>query len=489
MREYVRERKEALQLSRRATFVPQCYAPGQEAQVDWYEACVDFGPGSFGMAPEEGNPARAKVYVFAMRAMHSGAAFHMAFPHATQQAFLEAHEAAFAYFGGVFHQLRYDNLGSAVKKILRGYQREETERFTAFRSHWGFASEFCNPARGNEKGGVEGEVGYYRRNHLVPVPVVPDWMALNQLLLGACVADGGRRIGDRAGCVDALWSEERTCLLPLAAEPFDLGEVLWAKVDAKGCVRAKTNYYSTPLRPGTQAKIVVSAVRAEVWQDNRRVAVHDRCYQRNQRILELDHYLDVLWRKPGALAGSMPLAQARAQGRWPECFDTLWQRLQERHGRMKGTQHLVELLLFASGQNSGGQNCGGRFPVVAKSGKSQPGASRPGTSGSFDRLRIAVERALQMGTVDVEAIRLLLAQGDEDAAALTLIPGSRPPGTAPLQNQDLTPVQRSLYERPLPDMRCYDRLRPSDTSPAILPPSTLAPALRLVSGSGQEEVA
>jgi transposase len=94
----------------------------------------------------------------------------VAYYHATQQAFLEAHELAFSYFGGVFRCLRYDNLKSAVKKILRGHQREETERLIAFRSHWGFQTEFCNPARGNEKGGVEGEVGYFRRNHLVPVP-------------------------------------------------------------------------------------------------------------------------------------------------------------------------------------------------------------------------------------------------------------------------------------------------------------------------------
>jgi len=91
--------------------------------------------------------------------MASGGAFHRAYPHANQQAFLEAHELAFAYFGGVFRVLRYDNLKSAVKKILRGHQREETTRFIAFRAHWGFESEFCTPGEGHEKGGVEGEGG------------------------------------------------------------------------------------------------------------------------------------------------------------------------------------------------------------------------------------------------------------------------------------------------------------------------------------------
>jgi transposase len=128
--------------------VPQVYAwGGGEAQVDWYEAVAEIGD------------ERQQVYNFAMRSMASGGAFHAAYYHATQQAFLEAHERAFHHFGGVFRLLRYDNLKSAVKEILRGHQPEETERLIAFRSHWGFQTEFCNPARGNEKGGVEGEVG------------------------------------------------------------------------------------------------------------------------------------------------------------------------------------------------------------------------------------------------------------------------------------------------------------------------------------------
>jgi transposase len=98
--------------------------------------------------------------------MASGAANHRAYLRATQQAFLEAHELAFHYFGGVFRRLRYDNLSSAVKKILRGYQRELTARFIAIRSHWQYQADFCTPGEGHEKGGVER--GYFRHNHWVP---------------------------------------------------------------------------------------------------------------------------------------------------------------------------------------------------------------------------------------------------------------------------------------------------------------------------------
>jgi transposase len=153
IRQYVRERKREVGWSTRTTCVPQRYEPGQEGLVDWYEAWAELN----------GEPVLLQV--FSMRSMASGAAFHRAYQRATQQAFLEAHEYAFDFFGGVFGLLRYDNLKSAVKKILRGYRREETARFIAFRSHWRFTSEFCSPYEAHEKGGIESEAGYFPRNH------------------------------------------------------------------------------------------------------------------------------------------------------------------------------------------------------------------------------------------------------------------------------------------------------------------------------------
>ena len=180
VRGFVQRRRQQLGLEHREVFVPQTYEWGSEAQVDWYEAWAVL------------SGERVKLQVFEMRSMASGGAYHRAYLHATQQAFLEAHQFAFAYFGGVFRTLRYDNLKSAVKKVLRGYRREETSRFIAFRSHWRFQSEFCNPARGNEKGGVEGEGGYFRRNHWVPLPEVRDLDELNAYLERCCREDQSR---------------------------------------------------------------------------------------------------------------------------------------------------------------------------------------------------------------------------------------------------------------------------------------------------------
>src|SRR6202040_1769235 len=210
IRGYVRERKMELRLIGQEVFIPQSYGWGKEAQVDWYEAYADIG--------EE----RQKAYVFCMRSMASGGAFHCAFPHASQQAFLEAHELGFAYFLGVFKTLRYDNLKSAVKKILRGHQREETTRFIAFRSRWRFESDFCTPAEPHEKGGIEGEGGYFRRSHWVPMPKARDLAELNAQLLAACREDEQRQIAGHTQPVGAAMIEERAHLLSLTEQGFEL---------------------------------------------------------------------------------------------------------------------------------------------------------------------------------------------------------------------------------------------------------------------------
>jgi transposase len=210
VRQYVERRKQVFGLAEHETFVPQSYGWGVEAQVDWYEAYADLGG------------ERIKLQVFSMRSMASGAAFHRAYPRATQQAFLEAHELAFDYFEGVFRRLRYDNLSSAVKKILRGQQRELTARFIAFRSHWQYQAEFCTPSEGHEKGGVEGEVGYFRRKHWVRVPVAADLAELNRKLHEDCRADESRIVSGRTDTVGTRLLAEKEHLLPLAADVFDL---------------------------------------------------------------------------------------------------------------------------------------------------------------------------------------------------------------------------------------------------------------------------
>ena len=158
------------------------------------------------------------------------------------------------------------------------------------------ATEFCNPARGNEKGGVEGEVGYFRRNHLVPVPQAKNLEELNQYLRKCCQQGEQRRIAGKPMLVGEATRIERERMLPLTAEGFELAEISFPTVDSKGCVKVRTNFYSTPLRPGTRPQAKLLPAYVEIWQERECVARHERSFGRYEQVLDLEHYLDC-WRK------------------------------------------------------------------------------------------------------------------------------------------------------------------------------------------------
>jgi hypothetical protein len=318
-------------------FVPQAHEAGAEAEVDWGEAHVDLGG------------LRTKVYVFHMRASHSGAAFAIAFPHCSQQAFLEGHAEAFEWFGGVFGLIRYDNLTSAVKQVLRGRRRVETDRFIALRSHYLFDSQFtlAGIEGAHEKGGVEGEVGRFRRRHFVPVPEVADFAELNARMLAGCESDLKRRIVGRGQTVGESFSRERPLLRSLATERAPTAEEGTPRVDAKALVTIKQNRYSVPVRlVGLRVCARVGAREIELRHDGTEVARHERLQGRFGVSARLDHYLELLTRKPGALRGSLALLQERERGAWPESFDQLWAAITERYGGSEAARQMVDVLML-----------------------------------------------------------------------------------------------------------------------------------------------
>jgi hypothetical protein len=115
----------------------------------------------------------------------------------------------------------------------------------------------------------------------------------------------------------------------------------------QGCVTVKTNFYSAPARAGARVEARVHPLHAEISHAGRLIARHERCHSRRQHVLDLEHYLDVLSHKPGAFAGSKPLARWRAAGRWPACYDELWDRLRVRHGKQNGTRAMVAVFALA----------------------------------------------------------------------------------------------------------------------------------------------
>jgi transposase len=405
VRQYVRERKRAMGWAVGEVFVPQVHAPGAEAEVDWGEALVVLGGVS------------VKVHLFVMRASFSGAAFCQASLVETQQAFLELHVQAFEWFGGVFPKIRFDNLKSAVKRVLKGRRRVESDRFVALRSHYLFASQFTTPGLegAHEKGGVEGEVGRHRRSHLVPVPELRDLAELNALLLAGCEQDLGRRIDGRLLSVGEAWVTERPLLLALPADAFDACESAAPRVDAKSLVTIRQNRYSVPVAlAGLKVAARIGAREITIHHSGVEVARHERLHGKYGTSAQLDHYLELLRRKPGGLEHSVALAQERDRGDWPECFDRLWAGLTERYGRSDAARQMVDVVLLCRDHRPAG-------------------------------VELAVRGALTAGAIDGRAVAILARRAQSTGRALP----------APLTDLD---ARLQGHERPAPDLTDYDQL-------------------------------
>ena len=253
-------------------------------------------------------------------------------------------------FGGtpVFH-IRYDNLKAAVSRVLFGRNRTESSRWVAFRSHHGFEAFYCHPGveGAHEKGGVEGEGGRFRRNHLVPVPKVDTIAELNELLMGYDLADGARRISNRTMSVGQHYAFEAPLLRPLPAELFETGLLLTPRVDRYSRVTVRQCFYSVPARLiGHQIRGVLHASELVLFDGRTEVARHERATVRGSETLVLDHYLEVLVRKPGALRGATALVQARAAGTFTSAHEAFWAAGRKTLGDGGGARALVEVLLL-----------------------------------------------------------------------------------------------------------------------------------------------
>jgi transposase len=333
---YVTRRRVELDLVKVEVCIPQTHEPGAEAEVDFGEFYVTIGALS------------VKVWMFVMRLSHCGRAFHVAYGTQAQEAFLEGHVLAFQHFGGVPARIRYDNLKPAVTRILIGRNRIEAERFVALRSHYGFESFFCQPGLkgAHEKGGVEGEIGRFRRRHLVPVPKAATLAGLNEHIAVADVADDARVVTGRPITIGAAFAAEREALMALPVEGFDPARLLTARVDKRSRICVRQCYYSVPARYVARRLVVrLSAQAVQVFDGPKRVAAHERAFGRYVEVLALDHYLEVLKTKPGALPGATALVQAKASGAFTLSHQRYWDAVRRARGDGAGTRALVEVLL------------------------------------------------------------------------------------------------------------------------------------------------
>jgi hypothetical protein len=319
-------------------FVPQAKEPGAEAEVDFGAAVIVIGDD------------QVACHLFAYRLSFSGKGVHRVYASCAQEAFLEGHVTAFGVTGGVpWRHIRYDNLSPAVAKVMTGRDRKETSRWSAFRSWYGFQAFYCEPGLGgaHEKGGVEGDIGRYRRRYLVPVPHVRSLAELNARLAEDDIDDGRRHVECRAVSVGDDFAAEQPLLRPLPGDGFDTGTVLWPRADKFAQIRVGKCRYSVPARLiGARVRIQLTANELEVYDKSQLVAVHPRLVLSGAVHLDLDHYLEILLRKPGALPGSVPLKQARAAGTFTRAHQRLWDAARARLGDGPGTRVLIEVLLL-----------------------------------------------------------------------------------------------------------------------------------------------
>lgn len=344
VRDYVRVRRAEIlaQAGKQAeeAFVPQEHAPGAEAEVDFGDVYVTLAG------------IRTRCHMFAFRLSRSGKAVHRVYSTESQEAFLEGHIEAFEVIGGIpTRHIRYDNLTSAVKSVLfgRGRSRVENDRWVLFRSHYGFDTFYCQPGEkgAHEKGGVEGEVGRFRRTWLTPIPVVDSLSELNDKIRDWEARDDHRRIATRLQTVGQDFETERPQLNPLPAERFDPGLVLYPRVDRSSLISVRTAKYSVPARLiGRKVRVSLRASELVVFDGRSTAARHERVVTRNGQSIDLDHYLEVLRVKPGAFPGSTALARARESGAFTASHEAFWQHARRIEGDAAGTRALIDVLLL-----------------------------------------------------------------------------------------------------------------------------------------------
>lgn len=404
VRTFVAEVRFELANHARLVTVPQTHGPGEQAEVDFGE----FAAWIDGVC--------TKLWMFCMRLSHSGRGFHLAFANQATEAFLEGHVEAFAHFGGVpAGHIRYDNLKPAVIKVLLGRARLENERFVALRSHYLFDSFYCEPGidGAHEKGGVEGEIGRFRRNHLVPVPRVASLAELNALMAAADAADDDRHIARRPETVGQAAAAEASHLRALPPDDFDVTTTLHPIVDTKARICVRQALYSVPAGLARRrVEVRLGARSFDVVAVGRVVATHQRSLHKGTEDLVLDHYLEILTRKPGAMPGSIALAQARATGAFGATHEAFWAAARRRLGDGAGTRALIGVLLLHRTMTAGA--------VVA-----------------------GMAAAMGIDSVDPEVVAV---EARRHSA----------PATAPVEV--VVPIGARVAERPAPALGAYDEL-------------------------------
>jgi hypothetical protein len=356
-------------------FVPLSHPPG-EAQFDFGEATVVIAG------------VEMKAALAVMTLPYSDVFHVSAYPRECTETFQAGHVAAFEFFGAVPTRTSYDNSRIAVTKVVGPNERELTREFLRLESHYLFAHHFCRVARGNEKGHVESLVGFGRRNFLVPIPSFGSFAELNAHLEAACLADMGRKVrGKPEGKAQRL-ETDRAAMLRLPAEVFDPRRVAQVGVNSLSLARFDRNDYSVPTAHAHHDVTVLGGIDdVRILSGAEVVAMHPRCWSKEQIFFDPRHYLALLERKPGALDFARPLEGWQLPG----CFSLLRRRLEADLGSA-GTREYIKVLRLME-------------------------------KASVGDLAAAVEQALAIRATSSDAVGLILAHHQERPVGLFSLDG------------------------------------------------------------------
>jgi transposase len=371
----VKEVVRAWRQRQREVFMPLSHRPS-EAQVDFGTADVIW----------EGQVRRVALFVITL--MYSDAVFCCVFPRECTEAFMEGHRLAFEFFGGVPKRISYDNSRIAVTKIIGKRERDLTREFLRLKSHFLFESHFCLVRRPNEKGQVEGLVGYTRRNFLVPLPHANSFEVLNAELENRCRQDLQRRLRGQSATKAELLEEERPALLALPKQGYEARRIEHAGADSLSLVRFDGNSYSVPTAYAHRQVTIVGGIdEIRLVVANHLVARHPRHWGKEHTQYDPIHYLALLERKPGALDFARPL-----EG-WdlPSGFEVLRRRLEAQLDH-RGTRQYIQVLRLLE-------------------------------NTSISQLAGAVRQTLAIGAISYDAVRVILQAHQEEPVGLFSLDG------------------------------------------------------------------
>lgn len=356
VKDYVRSKKRGS----REMFVPLSHPPGH-AQADFGEAMIVI------------NGVEQKAYFFALDLPHSDACYVRAYPAANTEAWLDGHVHAFEFFGAVPQSIVYDNDKCLVARIMPDGTRQRTQRFSAMLSHYVIHDRYGRPGKGNDKGKVEGLVGYARRNFMVPMPRFASWAAFNGYLEAQCLKRQADILRGHKVSIDERLQADLAAMQDLPAAPFEACDLRSGQVTSTSVVRYRSNDYSVPVAFGHREVWIKGFVdRVVIGCATEVIANHSRSYENGDIVFDPVHYLRLIERKIMSFDQAAPL-----QG-WdlPYAFHTLQRLLVARQGKA-GKREYVQVLRLLEHHE-------------------------------LDVLHGAVKDALQIGAVSFDAIKHLL---------------------------------------------------------------------------------